>query len=113
MGDADFADTKTEAPVQSVHINLSADTEISNAKKDELPSLEDCNKMFKNEKNLRHHYKTHHEQPHPAKNDSEEKEPRELKNTGRTGVKKEKKEPPKYPCHMCDIPVMFALTALR
>jgi hypothetical protein len=27
--------------------------------------------------------------------------------------KKEKKEPPKYPCHMCDIPVMFALTALR
>ena len=28
-------------------------------------------------------------------------------------VKKEKKEPPKYPCHMCDIPVMFALTALR
>ena len=28
-------------------------------------------------------------------------------------MKKEKKEPPKYPCHMCDIPVMFALTALR
>ena len=28
---------------------------------------EDCNKMFKNEKNLRHHYKTHHERPHPKK----------------------------------------------
>jgi hypothetical protein len=27
--------------------------------------------------------------------------------------KKDKKDPPKYPCHMCDIPVMFALTALR
>ena len=27
--------------------------------------------------------------------------------------KKERKEPPKYPCHMCDIPIMFALTALR
>jgi hypothetical protein len=27
--------------------------------------------------------------------------------------KKEKREPPKYPCHMCNIPVMFALTALR
>ena len=26
---------------------------------------------------------------------------------------KDKKDPPKYPCHMCDIPVMFALTALR
>ena len=74
---------------------------------------EDCNKMFKNEKNLRHHYKTHHEQPHPAKNESEEKDTKEAKNSGRTGVKKEKKEPPKYPCHMCDIPVMFALTALR
>jgi hypothetical protein len=23
--------------------------------------------MFKNEKNLRHHYKTHHELPHPKK----------------------------------------------
>ena len=28
---------------------------------------EDCHKMFKNEKNLRHHYKTHHELPHPKK----------------------------------------------
>jgi len=60
---------------------------------------EDCNKMFKNEKNLRHHFKTHHEsvqQRKPAK----------------PGEKK-KKEPPKYPCHMCDTPVLFALTALR
>ena len=33
--------------------------------------------------------------------------------TSSGSMKKEKKEPPKYPCHMCDIPVMFALTALR
>jgi len=65
---------------------------------------EDCNKMFKNEKNLRHHYKTHHEQPHPVKEGDVKSEKED---------KKEKKEPPKYPCHMCDIPVMFALTALR
>ena len=74
---------------------------------------EDCHKMFKNEKNLRHHYKTHHEQPPPAKAKTGHNETREVKPTSRTGVKKEKKEPPKYPCHMCDIPVMFALTALR
>merc|ERR1719336_331915 len=75
---------------------------------------EDCNKMFKNEKNLRHHYKTHHEQPHPAKEKSGDKtSAKEVKTTSRPGIKKEKKEPPKYPCHMCDIPVMFALTALR
>ena len=60
--------------------------------------------MFKNEKNLGHHYKTHHEDPHPAK---------EGKVKTEKGEKKEKKDPPKYPCHMCDIPVMFALTALR
>ena len=83
---------------------------------------EDCNKMFKNEKNLRHHYKTHHEQPHPKKqNNSQRTQSKKSegavasKSTGEdTGdVKKEKKEPPKYQCHMCDIPVMFALTALR
>jgi hypothetical protein len=25
-----------------------------------------CNKVFKNEKNLRHHYKAHHENPSPS-----------------------------------------------
>ena len=34
-------------------------------------------------------------------------------NANRVVDKKERKEPPKYPCHMCDIPIMFALTALR
>ena len=37
----------------------------------------------------------------------------EAEEGGEAGGKKEKKEPPKYPCHMCDIPVLFALTALR
>jgi len=64
---------------------------------------EDCQKVFKNEKNLRHHSKTHHEAPKPRKKKEGEKE----------DSKKERKEPPKYPCHMCDIPIMFALTALR
>ena len=67
---------------------------------------EDCNKMFKNEKNLRNHYKTHHEKPHP-------KTPDGKSCNRRVPGKEEKKEPPKYPCHLCDIPVMFSLTALR
>ena len=85
--------------------------------------------MFKNEKNLRHHFKTHHEQGQPRKQTNTQRT-KAKKNEGgggdkaKTGggeagseesgeVKKEKKEPPKYQCHMCDIPVMFALTALR
>jgi len=56
---------------------------------------EECNKFFKNEKNLRHHMKAHHEEK------------------PKSTTKKDRKEPPKYPCHMCDIPIMFALTALR
>eukprot|EP00088_Acartia_fossae_P007779 TRINITY_DN13649_c0_g1_i1.p1 TRINITY_DN13649_c0_g1~~TRINITY_DN13649_c0_g1_i1.p1 ORF type:complete len:359 (-),score=60.81 TRINITY_DN13649_c0_g1_i1:215-1240(-) len=59
----------------------------------------ECKKYFKNEKNLRHHNKTHHEAPSEKKN--------------KINVKKEKKEPPKYKCHMCDIDIMFPLTALR
>jgi len=95
---------------------------------------EDCSKMFKNEKNLRHHYKTHHERPHPKKDNrpkpaktdhpkddddpNANSKPASASGSGGSSsssgsVKKEKKEPPKYPCHMCDIPVMFALTALR
>ena len=83
--------------------------------------------MFKNEKNLRHHYKTHHEQGQPRKQTNTQRtkakksggEKAKTSEGGEAGseetgdVKKEKKEPPKYQCHMCDIPVMFALTALR
>merc|ERR1711976_469351 len=81
--------------------------------------------MFKNEKNLRHHFKTHHEQPHRKKQTNTQRAKAKKiggekaktaggEETMEAGdVKKEKKEPPKYQCHMCDIPVMFALTALR
>merc|ERR1719189_1810921 len=61
---------------------------------------EDCNKMFKNEKNLRHHFKTHHENVQQTRK-------------GKNAEEKKKKEPPKYPCHMCETPVLFTLTALR
>ena len=96
-------------------------------KDNDLFQCEDCNKMFKNEKNLRHHYKTHHEQGQPRKQTNTQRtkakksggEKAKTSDGGEAGseetgdVKKEKKEPPKYQCHMCDIPVMFALTALR
>jgi len=59
---------------------------------------EECHKFFKNEKNLRHHSKTHHETQQTKKTDPN---------------KKERKKPPTYECHMCDIPIKFALTALR
>jgi hypothetical protein len=35
-------------------------------KDNDIFQCEDCNKVFKNEKNLRHHYKAHHENPSPG-----------------------------------------------
>ena len=82
---------------------------------------EDCNKMFKNKKNLRHPPKKENRPKppltdHPKDNDDPNANSPPAcasRSGGSRSVKKEKKEPPKYPCHMCDIPVMFTLTALR
>lgn len=66
----------------------------------EVFSCETCEKVFKNEKNLNHHVKTHH-----------------IKATDKPttpNAKKTKKEPPpKHPCHICGPPKMYCLTSLR
>ena len=76
--------------------------------------------MFKNEKNLRHHFKTHHENVQQTRKVGYYKQYIQTVNyfislnvKGKNAEEKKKKEPPKYPCHMCETPVLFALTALR
>eukprot|EP00095_Tigriopus_kingsejongensis_P003311 snap_masked-scaffold355_size198070-processed-gene-0.17 protein:Tk03311 transcript:snap_masked-scaffold355_size198070-processed-gene-0.17-mRNA-1 annotation:"zinc finger and scan domain-containing protein 2" len=66
----------------------------------EVFSCETCEKVFKNEKNLNHHVKTHH----MKKSD---------KPTTPNAKKGKKEPPPKHPCHICGPPKMYCLTSLR
>lgn len=66
---------------------------------------ETCDKVFKNEKNLSHHVKTHHlvREPEPESSTEQRK----------SKMMKKKEPPPKHHCHICGPPKLFCLTSLR
>ena len=75
----------------------------------EVFACETCGKVFKNEKNLSHHIKTHHVS---KGSDDDEEEKDESKAKGKP-AKPKKDPPPKHHCHICGPPKLFCLTSLR
>ncbi len=77
----------------------------------EVFACETCAKVFKNEKNLSHHVKTHHMKKEESTEDNDKKTSN--KNVPAAGKKPKKEAPPKHHCHICGPPKLFCLTSLR
>jgi hypothetical protein len=52
--------------IRSTGVSFPRERHEQRHKDNDIFQCEDCNKVFKNEKNLRHHYKAHHENPSPG-----------------------------------------------
>jgi len=78
----------------------------------EVFSCETCGKVFKNEKNLSHHIKTHHTKKNEEEEEGDSEGQKKPKKTAQR-QRPRKEAPPKHHCHICGPPKLFCLTSLR
>jgi uncharacterized C2H2 Zn-finger protein len=70
----------------------------------ETYGCQECNRIFKNEKNLTHHIRHHHTEKPPETQKSLDNKKAAVHRDG---------GPPSHPCHLCSPTKLFCLTSLR